>query len=278
MYITSWRHHIGRIVIYTCVDVIVYQMLAAISRRLDAVLHPDPRDVPSVFFQKDAVSVKVEYRNGRLLCIYNQCYFMCDKLNPMPLDDAHHTAFCSLEEARVELSRVTELRSTDNGMQLRIETEFTRAPVTRAPATSFQMPALFGGRKKEELVITWKESDTFKMFPVDSSTSVEDCDSDRCAELSTVTVVLNFPDQTNPCLRLLVGNHEFRKTVYTSEEGDEIKAFLWRDGVRLSKIKISSDDAFKPCKRLYIQFEDSTHQVMGFNCMEHVIYVDKEEF
>jgi hypothetical protein len=267
----------------------LYRMLAAISRRLDAVLHPDPRDVPSASFQKDTVTVKVEYRNRRLLCIYNQCYFMCDKLNPMPLgDDAHYTAFCNLTEARVELSRFTELRSTDNGMQLRIETEFTRAPATgtRAPTSSFQMPALFGGRKKEELggrkkeelVIAWKESDTFKMFPVDSSTSVEDCDGDRCAELSTVTAVLNFRDQNNPCLRLLVGHHEFRNTVYTFKEADEIKAFLWRDGVRLSKIKISPDDAFKTCKQIHIQFEDSTHQVMVFNCMEHVIYVDKEEF
>ncbi len=244
---------------------ILYQMLATLSRRLDAMLRPDPSDVPSISFQKDAVTVKVEYRGGtRLFCIYNQCYFMCAKLNPMPMgEDVHQTAFRNLylKEDRMDLSRFTESRSTDNGMRLRIETEFTRAPAT---VSSFQMPSLFGGRKKEELVITWKKCDTYKLFPVDSSTSVENCDA--------VTVALNFESQTDPCLRLLVGHHEFRHSVLTFPRQDEILSFLWRDGVRLTELKQSPDSHYETRSQMHTQFEDSTHRVMKFSWMEYVVF------
>ena len=242
-------------------------MLASISRRLDAILRPDPSKVPFVCFEKDVVTVRIEYRYNNdkqgLYCIYYQCYYICEEMDPMPTaGDIEYITYWNLKQDRIYLSRFTEFRSTDNGMAFRIKTEFARAP---ANVSSFQMPYPFGRPKKEEFVLTWKECETIKLFPVDSSTKTEKSD------VSVVIVALNFDDKKHPCIRLMVGHHEFRLDTENVSGGNDIKSFLWSNGVRLIELTETQNQYSQTQMDMHTVFEDSTHVVRYLIWREYTI-------
>jgi hypothetical protein len=233
-------------------------MLASISRRLDAILRPDPR-VPSISFTINSATVKIERRIDNhicgLYCIYEQRYYICDGIKSfLESDDTYKNVFLILHTPNTEFK---EFQQLDQRTGLKIKTVFTVPYET----------GFFDVKFKRNVSITWKICDSIKLFPVNPSTGVGDSRS--------VIVEKKFDYRYYSHLRLIDGRRDFRRKFDNDEGKKELCAFLWQDGVRLLTFEEKPNQYFPEELVLHTKFEDTNNDHVALIWIEHTVCSDE---